>query len=121
MILTQCYEIMLKVFQHFGTNRYYGAPHSSDILKSGAFPRVKRPGHGFHHPPPSSAEVKEKVELCIYSPSGLSRHVLGDLSLYIYLVLNTALIDNQKKGIIITMFYFRHDICISNELMHNAY
>ena len=33
---------------------------------------VKRPGHGGDHPPPSSAEVKEKVELYLYSPSGPS-------------------------------------------------
>jgi hypothetical protein len=28
-----------------------------------SFPEVKRPGRGFNHPPPSSAEVKEIVEL----------------------------------------------------------
>ena len=39
--------------------------------------RVKRPGHGVDHPPPSSAEVKERVALYIYSPSGLSWPVLG--------------------------------------------
>jgi len=33
--------------------------------------RRKRPGFGVDHPPPSGAEVKEKVELNIYSPSGL--------------------------------------------------
>jgi hypothetical protein len=38
---------------------------------------VKRPGRGVDHPPPSSAEVKERVELYIYSPSGLSWSVLG--------------------------------------------
>ena len=31
---------------------------------------VKRPGRGFDHPPPSSAEVKERTELYLYSPSG---------------------------------------------------
>ena len=29
----------------------------------GSFPGVKRPGHGVDHTPPSSTEVKEKVEL----------------------------------------------------------
>jgi hypothetical protein len=39
--------------------------------------RVKRPGRGVDHPPPSSVEVKEIVELNLYSPSGLSWSVLG--------------------------------------------
>jgi hypothetical protein len=38
---------------------------------------VKRPVRGVDHPPPSSAEVKERVELYIYSTSGLSWPVLG--------------------------------------------
>jgi len=38
---------------------------------------VKRPGRDVDHPPPSSAEVKEKVELYLYSPSGSSWPVLG--------------------------------------------
>jgi hypothetical protein len=29
-------------------------------------PGVKQPGPGFNHPPPSSAEIKEMVELYIY-------------------------------------------------------
>jgi hypothetical protein len=33
-----------------------------------SFPRVKRPGRGVNHPRPSSAEVKERVELYFYSP-----------------------------------------------------
>ena len=28
---------------------------------------VKQPGRGVNHPPPSSAEVKERVEPCLYS------------------------------------------------------
>ena len=31
---------------------------------------VKRPGRGINHTPPSSAEVKERVELYLYSPLG---------------------------------------------------
>jgi hypothetical protein len=38
---------------------------------------VKRPGRGVDHPLPSSAEVKERVELYLYFPSGLSWRVLG--------------------------------------------
>jgi hypothetical protein len=37
---------------------------------TGSFPGVKRPGCGIDHPPSSSAEVKERVELYLYS--GLS-------------------------------------------------
>jgi hypothetical protein len=39
--------------------------------------RVKRPLRGANHPPPPSAEVKERVELYLYSPSGSSWLVLG--------------------------------------------
>jgi hypothetical protein len=31
------------------------------------FPSVKRPGRGFDHPSPPSTEVKESVELYLYS------------------------------------------------------
>jgi hypothetical protein len=41
------------------------------------FPVVKRPGRGVNHPPQSSAEVKERVELYLYYPSGPSWPVLG--------------------------------------------
>ena len=34
------------------------------------------------HPPPSSAEVKERVELCLYSPPGLCGLFWGELYLY---------------------------------------
>jgi hypothetical protein len=34
---------------------------------------VKRPGRGVDHPSPSSAEVKERVELYLYSPLGVRR------------------------------------------------
>ena len=35
------------------------------------------PGRGVGHPPTSIAEVKEGIELYLYSPSGLSLPVLG--------------------------------------------
>ena len=40
-------------------------------------PGVKQPVRGVNHPPPSSAEVKERVELYLYSTSGPSEPVLG--------------------------------------------
>jgi len=36
-------------------------------LGTGSFPGVKRPGRGVDHPPTSSAEVKERVQLYLYS------------------------------------------------------
>ena len=58
-----------------------GALHS--LLYNGyhvSFPGVKRPGRGVNHPPKSSAEVKERVELYI-KPSRLAlgrnfKHIL---------------------------------------------
>jgi hypothetical protein len=41
-----------------------------------SFPGVKQPGLGIDHPPPSSAEVKARVELYLYSLSGPSWPVL---------------------------------------------
>jgi len=38
-----------------------GAHPDSYIMDTGSFPGVKRPGLGVDHPPPSSAEVKERV------------------------------------------------------------
>jgi hypothetical protein len=41
------------------------------------FPGGKQAGHGIDHPPPSSTEVKERVELYLYSPSGSLWPILG--------------------------------------------
>jgi len=48
-----------------------------------SIPVVKRPGRGVYHPPPSSAEVKERVELYLYSLSGIPWPVLGEIYLYL--------------------------------------
>ena len=42
-------------------------PPSLLKLGTGSFPGVKRPGRDFDHPPPFSAEVKERVELFVPS------------------------------------------------------
>jgi len=42
-----------------------------------SFLRIKRSGCGVDHPPSSRAEVKETVELHLYSPAGNSLPVLG--------------------------------------------
>ena len=46
-----------------------GAHTAACAIGTRSFPGVKRPGRGVDHPPPSSAEVKERVELYLYSPS----------------------------------------------------
>ena len=51
-------------------------------MGTGSFQGVKRPGRGVDHPPQSSAEVKGRVELYLYSTSGPSWPVLGWTSLY---------------------------------------
>ena len=48
-------------------------PTQSPIPRGG----VKRTGRGVNHPRISSAKVKERVELYVYSPSGPSWPVLG--------------------------------------------
>ena len=60
-------------------------------MGTGSFPGVKRRGRGIDHPPPSSAEIKEWVELYLYSPSGPSWPVLEQtLTLPLPLPNNTA-------------------------------
>ena len=48
-------------------------------MGTGSFPEVKWPKEGvvFDHPRPSNAEVKERVELYLYSLSGFAWPVLG--------------------------------------------
>jgi len=50
---------------------------ASYTMDTVSFPGIKRPGRGFDHPPLSNAEVKERVELYLYTPSGPSWHVPG--------------------------------------------
>ena len=47
-----------------------GAHPASYTMGAGSFPGVKHPGCGVDNPPSSSAEVKERVELYLYSPFG---------------------------------------------------
>jgi len=47
-----------------------GAHPASYTMGNRFFPGIKRPDRGVDHPLPSSAEVKERVELYLYSPSG---------------------------------------------------
>jgi len=54
-----------------------GAHPASYTMGTRSFLRVKRWGRGIDHSPPSSAKVKERVGLYLYSPSGPSWPVLG--------------------------------------------
>jgi hypothetical protein len=50
--------------------RYFAPDHpASYTTGTGSFPGVQWPGRGINHPPPSSAEVKERAELHFCSPS----------------------------------------------------
>jgi hypothetical protein len=63
----------------------------------GRFPRVKWQGRGVEHPPPSSAEVKKRVKLHLYSPSGPSWPVLGrTLPFYVCLIFDLTHVTKRK-------------------------
>jgi hypothetical protein len=50
---------------------------ASYTMGTGSLPRGKAAGDGFDLPPPPSAEVKERAELYLLSPSGPSWPVIG--------------------------------------------
>jgi hypothetical protein len=54
-----------------------GAHPASYTMDTGSFLGIKRPGRGVDHPPTTSAEFKERVELYLYSPFGPSWSVIG--------------------------------------------
>jgi len=56
-----------------------GAHPFSYTMGTGSFPGVKRQGRGVDHPPSSSAEVKERIELYLYSPYGPSWPFYGEM------------------------------------------
>jgi hypothetical protein len=50
---------------------------ASYTMGTGSVSGVKRQGRGVDHPPPSTVEVKARVDLNFYSPSRLSWPVIG--------------------------------------------
>jgi hypothetical protein len=54
-----------------------GAHPAPYTMGTGSFLGVEWPGSGVDHPPPSSGEVKERVELYLYSTPGSSWPVIG--------------------------------------------
>ena len=63
---------------------------------TGSFPGVKRPGRGVDHTPPPCAEVKERVELYLYSPSRPSWPVMWEIYLYLYF---SQMLRSSWKGL----------------------
>ena len=62
------YPAEVEIF-HACPDGSWGPPSLLCIEYRGCCPGVKRPERGVNHLPPSSAEVKERVELYLYSPS----------------------------------------------------
>jgi hypothetical protein len=67
-----------------------GAYPASYTMGTGSLPGEKRQGRGVDHPPPPSAEVKERAEPYLYSPSGPSWPVLGR-TFYLYVFLRVGI------------------------------
>ena len=77
-------------------DRPWGPP---SLLYNGyrvAFPGVKPPTRGVDHPRPSSAEVKERVELYLYCPSGPPWPVLGRTLPYCYMLSVRSAVRNRS-------------------------
>jgi hypothetical protein len=55
--------------------------------RTGYFPGVKQLGPIVDHTPPSSAEVNERVQVYVHSPSGLCGLLQDELHLYFALLL----------------------------------
>jgi hypothetical protein len=72
LTIWKLYSVML-----ISKTNYYFMIIINGTMGTGSSPGVKRQGRGVDHPPPSSAEVKERVELYLYSRSGPSWPVLG--------------------------------------------
>ena len=81
-------------------------------MGTGSFPGVKRPGRGVYHPYPSSAEVKERVELHLYFSFRPSWPVLG-WSLPLLYRLHTTASPN-------TCSHTCHCPCVSTHNVHSA-
>ena len=58
-------------------DRLWGPPSFLYYRHRVSFLGVKQSARGVYHPPPFSAEVKERVELQLFPPSGASVSVTG--------------------------------------------
>jgi hypothetical protein len=66
-------------------------------MGTGSFPGVKRPGRGVDYPPPSSAEIIERVELYLYSSSVPSWPVLGVTFTFTFYYFNGRLCQKSEE------------------------
>ena len=87
-----------------------GAHPASYTTGTGSFTGVKLPGRGVDNPPPSSAEVKEGLELYLRSLSGPSLPFLGWT-----LPLPVTEIDDAASFAVLSYVQFRIKIiCVLN-------
>jgi hypothetical protein len=74
-------------------------PASYSVCTGGFLPEVKAAGREAHHSPPSSAEIKECLELYLHSPirlHGVVRSLAqGQLYLYLVCVVNLLLLTHH--------------------------
>ena len=73
-----------------------GAHPASYTMGTGSLLEIKQSGCGVDHAPPSSADVKERVELYLYSPSGPSWPVLGLALLYFTVCMFCVLREERR-------------------------
>jgi len=84
-----------------------GAHPASYKIGTGSFPGLKRPGSGVDHPSPSGADVKERVELYIYSHSGFSWPVIGRSLPLLYLKRHSILYTEVcHTAVLLKVFWF---------------
>ena len=83
-----------------------GAHPASYRMGTGSLPGVKRPNRGIGNPPPSSAEVKERVQLYVYSPSGPSWLFLWWYFLNLLFLLSLSLFSFSWTFIFPFYFFF---------------
>ena len=86
-----------------------GAHPASYTMDTGSFPRVKRPGRGADHPPPSQRRGHERVGLYLYSPSGPQWPVMGEP--LPYLLLARPVLPSNRKG---TALLISSQVCPSD-------
>jgi hypothetical protein len=87
--IATCYELESPVIESFVGANFPAPAHTgpgphpaSCSMGTRSFPGVKRSEHGVDHPPPTSVEVKEGVELYINFHSESSWPVLRIIDLY---------------------------------------